>query len=372
MNKTNKIILVIVVVVAAIGLIFWGTTHNNRSQIAKGADLVKIGLVGHFSGEYASYGIPMKNAVELAVEKFNQENNKLKVSLIVEDDKTNANDAASAVNKLINVDNVNYIISAQGSGVTAAIGPIAQNNKRILMITLGSAPNLTKVGEYVFRSVPSDVYQANKMVEFINNNFKSKKIAVLYINDAYGNGIYDIVNQNFNSKVVSAESFTDGDTDFKTQLVKIKTSGADTLVLVSKNETPQILKQLKELDLKLNIVASETVKDEKLLNNSGEAAEGIYIVFMAEPKDYIDFKNAYKNKFSEEPSAYSMYAYDGAIALLDAIKINPSAEKIKSNLLSAKFRGASGEFGLDNDRERIGMEYIIYIVRAGKAVEYKK
>ncbi len=112
--------------------------------------------------------------------------------------------------------------------------------------------------------------------------------------------------------------------------------------------------------------------DEEILKISGNTGEGIYIVFMAEPKDYINFKDAYREKFGEDPSAYSMYAYDGATALLDAIKINSDVEKVKSNLLSIKFNGASGEFGLDNGRERIGTIYIIYIVKDGKAVEYIK
>ncbi|OGY41735.1 MAG: hypothetical protein A2Y82_02545 [Candidatus Buchananbacteria bacterium RBG_13_36_9] len=368
MNKTEKIILGI----SLVALVFVLAACSLKPAITTSNEPIKIGVVGHFSGEYVSYSIPMKQAIELAVEKFNQENNKTKISLIVEDDKTNASEAASAVNKLINVDQVNYIISAQGSGATSAISPIAQENKRILMITLASAPELTKAGEYIFRSVPSDVYQANKMVEFINTDLNKDKIAVLYVNDAYGKGIYDIIKQNFNSKIVSAEIFADGANDFRTQLIKIKSAGAETLVLVSRKETPQILKQIKELKLKLNIIASETVNDEEILKKSGENAEGIYMVFTAEPKDYLNFKEMYKEKFKEEPSAYSIYAYDGTKALLEAIKQNPEVEKVKSNLLSIKFNGASGEFGFDNNRERIGMKYIIYIVKDGKAVEYTK
>lgn len=314
----------------------------------------------------------MKQAIELAVEKFNQENNKVKISLFVEDDKTNASEAASAVNKLINVDQVNYIISAQGSGATSAICPIAQENKRLLMITLASAPGLPKTGEYVFRSIPSDVYQANEMADFITNDVKSDKIAGLYVNDAYGTGIKDIIDKKLSPKIVANEMFEAGATDFKTQLLKIKENQADTLVLVSRKETPQILKQIKELGLNLRIIAAETVNDEEILKKSGENAEGIYIVFTAEPKDYLNFKEMYKEKFNEEPSAYSMYAYDGAKALLAAIKIDPEVEKVKSNLLSIKFNGASGEFGFDSGRERIGMKYIMYIVKDGKAIEFVK
>ena len=123
----------------------------------------------------------------------------------------------------------------------------------------------------------------------------------------------------------------------------------------------------------MKIIASETVKEDKILEQAGGNAEGVYIVFTGEPKDYINFKNNYKTKFNEEPSAYSMYAYDGAIALIKAINENgDDLEKIKNGLLNINFKGASGNVVFDADRERIGMEYIMYVVKNGEFVLYEE
>ena len=368
MSKILKIIIVAIVVIVVIGGIWYATS---KRQTPTEKPPIKIGVIGHFSGKYADYGIPLKKAVELAVEELNQEGgiNNQKVELVIEDDNSDSNNAATAMNKLVSIDNLNYIISTQGSGVTSAITPIAQNNKRILMITLGSAPDLTAAGDYIFRSVPSDTYQAVKMNDFINNTLKAKKIAGLYLNDSYGVGIKNFINNNTSVNNVGSEMFESAGTDFRTQLLKIKESDADTLVIVAHDEYPTILKQLNELKLNVNIIASETFKDEKIVGNSGKNAEGVYVTFMADQIDYVDFNNKYQAKFNEKPSAYSMYAYDGTIALARAIDQENSMEKIKDNLLNVIFNGASGLVGFSADRDRTGSEYTVFVVKNGQFTE---
>ncbi len=369
MSKTTKTILWIIIIIVIIGGIWYGMSEKPKEGV------IKIGVIGHFSGKYADYGIPMKKAIELAVDEVNKGGgiNNQKVELVVEDDNSDASNAATAMNKLVTVDKVDYILSAQGSGVTSAVTPIAQSNEKILMITLGSAPGLTEIGDYIFRSIPSDTYQAVKMVDFINNNLKSEKVGGLYLNDAYGVGIKNIINANKNTDNVVSEMFESGATDFRTQLLKIKESGADTLVLVAHQEYPLILKQIKELNLAIKIIASETFKDENILKESGSSAEEVFVIFMAEPEDYVNFNNNYQSKFGEKPSAYSMYAYDGTLALLKAIEGGgDSVEFIKNNLIRVGFNGASGRVGFSEDGDKTGSEYTVYVVKNDQFVPYEE
>ena len=369
MNKTNWTIVGIIIILI-IGGVWYGVSRKPKEE-----GVIKIGVIGHFSGKLADYGIPMKKAIELAVDEINKKGgiNNQKVELVVEDDNSDASNAATAMNKLVTVDKVDYILSAQGSGVTSAVTPIAQSNEKILMITLGSAPGLTEIGDYIFRSIPSDTYQAVKMVDFINNNLKSEKVGGLYLNDAYGVGIKNIISANKNTDNVISEMFGSGATDFRTQLLKIKESGADTLVLVARQEYPLILKQIKELNLAVEIIASETFKDENILKESGSSAEGAFVTFIAEPQDYVNFNNNYQSKFEEKPYAYSMYAYDGTLALLKAVEGGGNnIESIKNNLIRVGFNGASGRVGFNKDRDRTGSEYTVYVVENGQFVPYEK
>lgn len=366
MTKSNKIIIGIIIVVIIIGGIWYGVTREPEEGI------IRIGFIGHLSGNYASYSIPMKKAVQLAVEQINEDGgiDGEKIELIFENDNSSAEEAATAMNKLVNIDNVDYIISAQGSGATSAIAPIAQNNKRILMVVLGSAPGITKTGDYIFRSMVSDIYQAVKMNEFINSDSAINKVAGLYVNDAYGVGIRDIIDENDGIQIVADEMFESGASDFKTQLLKIKELDPDVLVLVAhENEYPLILKQIKELGLQIKIIASETFKDENVLAESGSIAEGVYVLFMTESIDYVNFDEEYKERFNESPSGFSKYAYDGVMALIKAIQETESIEEAKNKILGMSFNGASGSVSFDKNGDRIGIEYTVYIVKDGEFIE---
>lgn len=309
----------------------------------------------------------MKNGMELALNKLDPEHKKYE--LVVEDDGADAVQAASAMTKLVTVDKVNYILSAQGSGAASVIIPIAESNKRILMITLASAPDLLKNTKYVFRSVPSDVYRGVKMVSYLNNILQAKRVAGLYPNDPYGVGIKGIIETGSNGKNSISELFTPGASDFRTNLLKIKEQKPDTLVLVAReNEYPLILKQVKELGIKANIITSETFKDDKILANAGKNAEGV-ITFMAEPKDYVNFASDYKKAYSVEPSAYSMYGYDGMTALISALaKSGDNVEKVRKALREVRENGASGVVSFSESGDRTGVEYSTYKVILGEFV----
>lgn len=361
MNKTTKIIIGIVVVLIIIAGIWYSLVEKPEESA------IKVGFIGHLSGDHTDYSVPMKNAVQLAVEQINENGgiDGRKVEVIYEDDNSGS-EAASAMNKLTNIDGVDYVISAQGSGATSIITPIAQNNEKFLMITLGSAPDLTKEKDFVFRSIASDIYQGLKMNEFIKEmNFE--KVAGLYLNDAYGVGVKNIINTN--NYIVAEEMFESGATDLRTQLIKIKESNPDVLVIVAHKEYPIILKQIKELDLKVQIFASETFKNEDILSKSDSTAEDVYTLFMADPVDYVNFEKEYKERFKQEPSAYAKYAYDGALALLKAIEEDEN--NIKDELLKINFKGASGDVMFNEEGDRSGIEYVIFAVKDGRFEEIK-
>lgn len=374
-KKAQATTLAIVAIMALLIItLTWILVINNRTtgKVISSNEPIKVGIIGHFSGEYADYGIPMKNAVELAIGEINNAGgiDGRKLVLVVEDDGTDSAKAATGMNKLISIDKVDYILSAQGSGATSVIAPIADNNKRILMITLGSAPGLTSGKDYVFRSVPSDVYQASKMVSYLNEDLKPKTIAGLYRNDAYGVGIRNIVEAEASSEVVASELYEPTSSDFRTQLTKIKQANPDILVIAgAKDNYPVMIRQIKELGISATIFASETFYDLGVLSKIGDA-NGIYTLFQQDPLDYVNFKADYVKQFGKEPSAYSMYAYDGMVSISKSLKSSgDDVEKVKISLLNLSFNGASGVVGFDNEGDRTGIQYAVYKVSNGNFVK---
>ncbi|MDP6562065.1 MAG: ABC transporter substrate-binding protein, partial [Candidatus Peribacteraceae bacterium] len=94
-----------------------------------GTGPIKIGYIGPLTGEAASYGVDTLNGTELAVAEINAAggiNGRL-IELITEDGRCTGTDAASAAQKLVNVDKVVAIIGGQCSGETLAAAPIVES-----------------------------------------------------------------------------------------------------------------------------------------------------------------------------------------------------------------------------------------------------
>ncbi len=380
--ERNKILIAIgFLVVIIFGGLFLVSAQNNMTGLfslfhfEETEETIIFGAVGHFTGNYAVYGAPMLNAVQLAVEEVNDRGgvNGKKILLIAEDDVGNPNQASTAINKLINIDGAKYIFSAQGSSMVSVVSPVAQNNQRLLMITLGSAPKLTEVGEYVFRSTPSDTYQGFEMKKLIQE-LEAKKIAGLYLNDAYGKGIIDLIKTSENKAFVADEVFEPNSTDFRIQLTKIKNSNPDVLVIVAHQEYSTILRQMREIGLELTVITSETFMEEKTLSEIKVPIEGIFSFKMLDTIDHVNFSKKYVERFQEEPSIYSKYAYDGAIAIIKALEQTEDPNNIEQTikeLYKTEFNGASSKVGFNEKGDRKFVKYEVYIIQNGKPTKHQ-
>lgn len=63
-----------------------GSNGSNGGKELKEGDTVKIGFIGPLTGPTSSYGIPVKNSIELAIEDYNNSADaKYKIELLAED-----------------------------------------------------------------------------------------------------------------------------------------------------------------------------------------------------------------------------------------------------------------------------------------------
>ncbi len=286
-------------------------------------------------------------------------------------------DAATAVQKLVNIDKVKGVISAT-SRETLAITPIAEQNK-VIVLTSASSPEITKAGDYVFRTYPSDFYQGNDLADFAMKKGYTK-MAVLFLNDEYGKGITDVFRQRLEAnggRVVASEDFqAQGASDYKTQLTKISKEKADAiLIIASQNQYVLILKQMKELGINLPILAGEIFKDQAILDTAKELAEGVIFTAFVNPKtsEGEKFNLLYKEKYASEPGGvYATEFFDNTELLLSAlIESKGDVEKAKAWLYAVKdWHGATGTINFDANGDVIGKSYTIYTVKNGQFVPF--
>src|SRR3989338_23935 len=256
MKKRTTIFLI--VLAFALFLVVTGCKES-----AKETKNLKIGVIAPLSGEAASYGLAAKEGLDFAVKEINNKGGiqGRSIELIYEDSQLDNKQAASIISKFVNVDKFNIVIVADGSGPTTTVAPVADATKTLIVATLASTPKLTTMGDYVFRTVPSDAYQGVKLAEFVEKK-GFKTASIIYVNDAYGVGIKEVFTKKFSGKIVLTDSFENGDTDFRTQLTKIKNENPDVILIVARKELPNLLKQITDLKIRSVLLGSETTKDE--------------------------------------------------------------------------------------------------------------
>ena len=151
---------------------------------AGGAQTVKFGFLGAYTGPAAAYGQAMKDGTELAVEEINNNpNTKMKIDLKTYDTKGVKAEAINAMKKCIEQDKVLAIEGPTLSGSMFAAGPIAQQSKVVAFGTGTTAPGITDLGDYIFRNAIPGKMAIPITVKKAHDKLGFKNVAIMYSNN---------------------------------------------------------------------------------------------------------------------------------------------------------------------------------------------
>lgn len=331
------------------------------------SDTVLVGEIFSFTGALAVYGISARNGIAVRVEEINSDGgiNGKQIELRGYDDNSKSEDAASAVKRLVTQDKVVAILGAITSGNTLAMAPIAQAAKTPMITPTATAVEVTKAGDYVFRTCFIDPFQGSAMGKFARENLKLTTAAVITDSKSpYAVGLTEFFTKKFTElggKVVAQESFAQGDTDFRAQLTKMKKTKAQALYIPAYAEdVARIAEQARELGFKPVKLGSDGWDSQKLFELAKSAVEGSYFTAHYSPEDpdpiVQNFIAAYKAKNASVPDSLAALGYDAAGVLFDAMKRAPnlSPEALRDAIAATKgFKGVTGSITFDADRNPV-------------------
>ncbi len=356
-------------------------TSCNKS----GSDMINIGEYESLTGSEATFGQSSHNGLVLAVEEVNNAGGLLgkKINLITEDNQGKPSETQTVVQKLINRDKVVAVIGEVASSRSKAGAPICQQNKIPMITPASTNPEVTTIGDYIFRVCFIDPFQATVMSKFAINSMKVKKIALLIDQkNAYSTGLADNFRQIFTSmggEIVEEQKYSAGDKDFKAQLTAIKAKNPEAIFIPGYYTDVNLISiQAREIGLTCPLFGSDGWESEKLTEGKAkDALEGSFFsthVSADDPSPKIqEFIKKYKAKYEKEPDAMSFLAYDAGMILFDAIKKANSTEgeKIKNELAKTKdFPGVTGIITINQQRNAVKPAVVLEI-KDGKFV-YKE
>ncbi|MEP6778101.1 MAG: ABC transporter substrate-binding protein [Chthoniobacterales bacterium] len=364
-RSTTRPLLVIASASAAVFLLaLAGCNKTETTGGSAGGDLIKIGEYACLTGQTASFGTASHNGAVMVIDDANANGGVLgkKIKLITEDDQSKPGEAATSVRKLISRDHVVALIGEIASSRSLEAGPIAQQNK-IPMVSPGSTnPNVTKIGDYVFRVCFIDPFQGTVMAKFALNSLHKTKVAVLTdVRQDYSVGLAQFFKEYFTKNggtIVAEQSYSSGDQDFKAQLTSIRASNPEAIFLPGYyNEVGLIALQARELGITVPIMGGDGWDSPTLTQIGGPAMEGNFFAnhFSTEDQSPViqDFIKKYRARFNRDPDGMAALGFDAAKVLLDAMTRAGSTDnvKLRDALAATKdFQGVTGKITIDENR----------------------
>lgn len=235
-----------------LSLAWCGVYHQDYDhQEETSPSLVKIGVIAPLSGPATSYGKDAVQVYTTSVEEFNANHTWVKVELVIEDGKCSAKDATSAVQKLIDIDKVNFLLWGVCSQEFLAASKIAQSKKLVNLSSNASAPEIANIGDYIFRFY-NDLDDVRRIHSYLQDH-KKQKIWFIYENSDYTTNYYESLKQLYTWEIVFAEKFSPDEKDFEL-LIKGKEKylkDIDVLFLLPQTDSNLIalLKAIEKLEL---------------------------------------------------------------------------------------------------------------------------
>ncbi len=347
---------------------------------AKQADVIKLGANLEMTGTNATFGSSATNGAKLAIKEINSKGGVLgkQLTLTVADNKSEAAEAANAMQKLISQDKVVAIIAPIASSSVIAGAQVLHDSKVPAISPTASNPNVTvdpatgKVRDFVFRAAFIDPFQGSVMANFASNSLKAKT-AALYIDNSsdYAKGLGRFFKETFvknGGSIVAEEAYLQKDTDFKATLTKMKAKNPDVIFAPGYyQEVGMLIKQARELGLNVPVLGGDGWDSAKLPEIAGaQALNNAFFSNHYTPDDSSPavktFVENYKKEYNQTPDAFAALSYDATMMVIKAMERANSADpvKIKDELEKTKnFAAVSGQISLNETHDAVKSAVII-------------
>src|SRR5215470_2650024 len=349
--------------IVLVALVLVALTAPGHSQAP-----IKIGVIEPLSGPVAASGNYIRMGAEIARDWINAKGGVggRKLELVIEDNKSDPKEAASAAEKLIVRDKVPAIMGAWGSSMTLAAMPKLEEYGVPMVVETSSAASITKRGNpWIFRISPPSEMEALGLERYVDK-LGIKKADFLAVNTDWGRGSIQAFGDMLKKKGVevgAAEMMEQSATDMNAQITKIKTSSADTLFLTTAVEQiTLVLKQGQEQRLTRKIITTGgSSSPTQLVKQAGAAAEGTYhIVFFMPwfPESMPDGKlaKAFVDEWSKRGHPFEgltegFRGHDGILTIAEAVKIagNDDPKAIRDALWRVNLTGVNGPIHFEKD-----------------------
>ncbi len=368
MKKQNLFIGLAVIIIIVLVVIF-----SHKGEKAADDHILTVGAALPLSGPTAQFGEIFKDGLEKGLAGDPN------IKVIYEDSKGDATGATAAFQKLVTVDHVDLVISNL-SKPSVPLVPLAKQSKVPLLFSLVAAQTATnKDNDYAYRIFWTTEQTGNSFADrVIEQGIKS--VAVLQAKDEASQLNADTIIPRLEAAgiKVTYETFQGTDTDFRTQLLKVKEANPDVLAIITvpAGQWKNLVTQIHDAGISKPIYDVLGV----FLNPGtpealGDLANGVYTI--TTPFALGDYHAEEKAEIikatGKEPAGYTPLGYDTASMLKQMVAANATDRSSIVNFLKGlkSFDGITSTYTVD-DSHNISAAFVRAQFVNGKTIKSDK
>jgi len=306
-------------VVMAFGLVGLATAQST----------IKVPIVVEVTGGGASVGAMWRDAVTMAIEEINRKGGVLgaKLETSVHDTQTDPPTSVAVMRRVLN-DKPFAIFGTVYSSSTVANMDLARQ-AGIPQFTGSESIIITQKGnDNIFlTSFTQDTGMA-KFVRWLTEDMKAEKIALIWVNNAFGKGGHDMFVQFLKErgKTPAVDISTEvQQADFTPELTKVRASGATHVFMYShEEESARFMIQLRKMGLQVEPVGETTMCTQTTITPGGAAVNGarchVGLVASAPQPAMVDFGRRFQEKYGRVPDHNAYKGWIGVHMMKAAVQ----------------------------------------------------
>lgn len=329
---------------------------------ARAEDAYKIGMSAGLTGYAATVDRAWRDGVDLAVDALNAKGGILgrKVQVIVEDNRSEPQEAVTAYRKMISSDNVNVFASGCVSAGNFAAAPLVVRAETP-MVLCSILPQQPDQVAWAFTTIPPPRFEVETRLDYLKNRTAIKKIGILHDPSPYANAQSAAAEKeaaSYGLQIVDNEQYKTDDADLSVQIQKMYTAGARAIIKIGLGGTTlTAAKDIKQLGL--NMIMLTSLEDIAVFRPVADVL-GDKFFFVASPAQVYDvlpagalkteigkFLQPWRAKYGDRDPNWAGRGWDAVslIAAATAKANSADGKKVRDALENIEgFQGTTGVY----------------------------
>lgn len=334
---------------------------------AQADEVFKVGISAGLTGYAATVDRAWSDGVQTAVDTLNAKGGIMgrKLEVVVEDNRSNPQEAVTVYRKMVSSDEVNLFASGCVSAGNAAAAPMVAKAE-IPMILCSILP---KDAAWAFTTLPPAGFEIEKRFEYLRDKTDIRKVGVLHDPTPYALLQKDVAQKvaaTYGIEVVSVEAYKQEDADLSVQLSKMQAAGAGAVMKIGLGGTTlTAAKNLKQLGSPMLLLTS--LEDLAVFKPVAEVL-GDKFFFVASPSQVYEaypdgalktaigeFLDPWRAKFGDRDPNWASRGWDSIMLAAKAIEAGQSFEgsAIRDNLEKITgFQGTTGSYDMSAEKHQ--------------------